>query len=106
MHTIQNINEEATRIFGTSRTTLFLEILKNWISEKEEIISFKIDRKNDRVLVLTFKDNGQPKDHFSYEEDYKLTRFFPMGEKWEASIDYSGQTAREMMEKLLKDVCL
>jgi hypothetical protein len=95
----REILESAKQTFGKERLGNLPAKLDDWISDKEGIVSFICGKEEGNILVLV-TDNPDP-----YPDDainYKLCRFFPIGNKWEVSIDYSGSTAEEMMDKLLK----
>lgn len=96
------ILEAAKQSFGKERLGNLSSVLEEWIGKNETIESFSTDGKNDRILILI---SGSK--YGDAEEKYKLIRLFPRSTfpKWEVSVDYSGQTAQEMMAKLLTEMC-
>lgn len=102
MHNQTDIIENVSEILGKEKVTDLGKTLKDWISKKEIIRAFKVDKKTDRLLLIV-----EAESHYGQSETlYKLVRLFPTGSgAWQISLDYSGLTQDEVMGKVLDFCC-
>lgn len=70
------------------------DVLSEWIDE-ENITAFKIDEEKFRLYVIV--SNGP--------NLYSLNRLFPLGKKWQISVDYTNLEIKDLLDKLLEKLC-
>jgi hypothetical protein len=78
----------------------FEQTVRKSVSQKSCIVSYKVDRKESNVILVTEKDDPMS-GMLSPKSVYSVVRLFPLGDKWEISFDVSDAHPAEVFDCLL-----
>ncbi len=66
-------------------------IIKEWVPEEDEIISFKVSERSHAILIVAKNE----------DDEFSIYRFFPGYDKWNVSVDVQMQTMADAFNNLL-----
>lgn len=79
----------------------FANVAQKSLGKTPHIVSFKVDRKEGNVIIVTEKPRPYGGVAMSPISHYNVVRFFPLGNKWEVSFDIQDGEADKVFDCLL-----